>query len=473
VNGSGESNPWIIFATVVALAALSIFELLYLFFDWQFAAVICRISFLAICLFLVPFFKFREWVLSLSAVFLTIGLLLENDGNDALLYSIDRAAFFAAFIYLVTLLKEAAQLSPSVFKLGTYLTSQPPGKRYFSLAYGGHLMGVLLNFGAISLLTPLILRGARAGSVSGAKDEQRVAHLEQQQISALLRGFSWMIMWSPTALTQAVLFTAFPSIDLKVVIPLGIASTIVMISIGRVEDRIRWRGERISQILPSLPFPFQAAFRFMLICTGLIGSTFLVVIACSVSAAIALMLIAPIMMAAWVFEQNYRGKIIQTFRQTICSLNQILFSSANLLARSAFTLGAAGFIGEAAAKLAPVDLFANYLAAIDMPGWLFLISLPILINLCGQIALSPILVVVFLSSIINQLPVLPADPNLIVFALGAGWALSMTASPNASATLLISGVTGIAPTTLTWRWNGVYALMCLAVFFMALIVLSI
>jgi len=138
--------------------------------------------------------------------------------------------------------------------------------------------------------------------------------------------------------------------------------------------------------------------------------------------------------------------------------------SADGLARIAFALGAAGFIGEAAAKLAPVELIAQHLDGANIPDWLFLISLPIIINLCGQIALSPIMVVVFLSSIMNALPVLPADPNLIVFALGAGWALSMTASPNATATIMISGISGIAPTILTWKWNGVYSLLCLSAF---------
>lgn len=135
-------------------------------------------------------------------------------------------------------------------------------------------------------------------------------------------------------------------------------------------------------------------------------------------------------------------------------------------------MGAAGFIGEAAARLAPVDALATYLEVMNIPSWALLISLPIIITLCGQIALSPILVVVFLSSVLNQLPILPADPNLIVFALGAGWALSMTASPNASATLLISSASGIAPTTLTWRWNGIYALMCFALFSLDFIALA-
>ena len=40
-------------------------------------------------------------------------------------------------------------------------------------------------------------------------------------------------------------------------------------------------------------------------------------------------------------------------------------------------------------------------------------------------------------------------------------------SPNASATLLIAAITRIAPTTLTWRWNGAYALVCYLVFTVA------
>lgn len=38
----------------------------------------------------------------------------------------------------------------------------------------------------------------------------------------------------------------------------------------------------------------------------------------------------------------------------------------------------------------------------------------------------------------------------------------MTASPNATATLLISATTRIPPTTLTWFWNLRYALLCYA-----------
>jgi hypothetical protein len=446
---------------------LSASELVFQYSGNPVAKILGRIFLILLCVFIAPSFKLREWVLLIVASSLAIGLYATENGLADTLFALDRAAFFAAFIYLVTLLKEAAERSSSVLKLGTYLTKQPAGRRYYSLAFGGHLMGVLLNFGAISLLTPLIQRGARSG-----EDLKTNGILEQQQISALLRGFSWMIMWSPTALTQAVLFTAFPQIDLSIIITLGISSTIVMIFLGRMEDRFRWRNVVIPNHVEEPEFPTRSACRFFVICLSLVLLTAGVVYSANVSAAIALMLVAPFIMCAWIFEHEYDGGFGSSLQLTVKKLNSILTKSSQVLGKSAVVLGAAGFIGEAAAKLAPVDLLAHSLQVLNVPSWALLISLPIIINLCGQIALSPILVVVFLSSVLNQLPVLPADPNLIVFALGAGWALSMSASPNASATLLISGISSIAPTTLTWKWNGVYALLCLLVFSLAFVVLD-
>ena len=458
--------------TVFSLACLSISELLIIYSGSTSSVLISRLSFVLLIISLAPFFKLREWALTSFAALLIFGLWNKAGGREDLLFALDRAAFFAAFIYLVTLLKEAAQGSPSVLKLGVYLTRQPPQQRYYSLAVGGHLLGILLNFGAVSLLTPLIQRGAR-GEEGANHSPCQVLRLEQQQISAMIRGFSWMIMWSPTALTQAVLFTSFPGADLLVVISLGIAASIIMILMGRVVDRYEWRNTKEESTATPLAFPKRSAARFMLVSGTLIVSTFLVVLIADVSAAVALMLTAPVIMMIWVFEQGYQGDFSKASVKCLSSLSDIFVGSSGTLGRSAFTLGIAGFIGVSAAKLAPIDLLAGAMQTLDLPVWLFLISLPIIITLCGQIALSPILIVVFLSSIFNQLPELPADPTLIVFALGAGWALSMSASPNASATLLISGVTGIAPTTLTWRWNSRYSMVCFVVFFVSFYFLSL
>ena len=93
------------------------------------------------------------------------------------------------------------------------------------------------------------------------------------------------------------------------------------------------------------------------------------------------------------------------------------------LARSAIALGLSGFIGRALADVLPMDTLTAQLDFAGVPGWLFLASLPILITLGGQVALSP----------------------------------------TATATLLIAATTNIPPTRLTWGWNLRYGLVCYVV----------
>ena len=92
--------------------------------------------------------------------------------------------------------------------------------------------------------------------------------------------------------------------------------------------------------------------------------------------------------------------------------------------------------------------------------------LPVVITLGGQVALSPMVMVMFLAAVVSALPEMPAELEYIAIALGFGWALSITAAPNATAALLVAGATGIPSTTLTWKWNGVYSLLAMAVFAM-------
>jgi hypothetical protein len=175
------------------------------------------------------------------------------------------------------------------------------------------------------------------------------------------------------------------------------------------------------------------------------------------------MLVAPVMLVGWVFAQNAAAGAGTAMRAVGRRLGEIAIGPLPGMTRDAFSLGAAGFIGTAAAALAPVEAIAAGLALESVPGWLFLLALPVLIILSAIIAVSPMMTVVFLGSVISALPVLSVDPNLIALAFGAGWALALTAAPNSTGAIFLSSATGIKVTTLTWRWNGVYSLAALAV----------
>lgn len=65
------------------------------------------------------------------------------------------------------------------------MTQRPQGRREFSLSIGGHILGVLLNFGAISLLTPLIQRGSKAmlaqAKPKGCPDVRLILDFQENQ----------------------------------------------------------------------------------------------------------------------------------------------------------------------------------------------------------------------------------------------------------------------------------------------------
>lgn len=455
---------WLVSGLTALLAALSISVLISKTYDTDGAAAAARGFFVLLCLLGLRYGSIREWLL--AAVAASLALLMSNvDQSGAKLNEAgDLAAFFAAFIVLLTVLKVAAERSRSILAVGRFLTSQPPGRRYYATALGGHILGVFLNFGAVSLMAPLIQKGAITTGPKADPD------LERRQLSALLRGFSWILLWAPTTLSQAVLLTLFTEVNLAQIFAMGLATALLMMVLGRIYDRFEWRTiPRPSEVHKKPVPPWPAIGIVFCVCFGLISSTVVLQVATGYSTALALMFVAPVVTLLWYALQS------RTFSQTIQHLAgfpPLLAANATGLTRSAMALGLSGFIGRALADVLPIEELSNHVDLSVLPAWLFLACLPLLITLGGQIAISPIMLVVFLGQIIQTLPVLPAEPTHIVFALSAGWALSMLACPNATATLLISATSNIAPTTLTWRWNLRYALLCYAVFVGVFIVLA-
>ena len=408
------------------------------------------LSFVVLCIVGLRSSTVREALLLTASMGLTGIYVLQGGSGETLAAALDLAAFFAAFILLLTALKIAAERSRSVLAVGRYLIQQPASGRYVATATGGHFLGVFLNFGAISLMAPLIQNAAKDDTGSVNKE------LERRQISALLRGFAWILLWAPTTLTQAVLLTLFTEVSYGTLIAMGIATAALMMGIGFLFDRMEWR-HTAPPTKQAPTFPTADFARLSLVCATLIAATACLQIWLGYTTALALMFVAPTVTLLWFMAQRPKGMHMGT---QLTVFWPALADNAPGLARSAIALGLSGFIGRMLADVLPIEALTAQVDLAGLPGWMVLAALPVLITLGGQIALSPIILVVFLGQVIQTLPNLPADPTNIVFALSAGWALSMFASPNATATLLISATTKLAPTTLTWGWNLKYGAVC-------------
>lgn len=439
----------------VTLLALSICVLASNTIGGPIAQGAARLLFCLLCLLGLSARSIRETILLVIALALSLLASRTGDGWQAIFAGLDLAAYFATFIALLTALKIVAERSHSVLAVGRYLIGQPTGKRFFATAFGGHLLGIFLNFAAVSLMAPLIQSATKCVDGSINRD------LERRQLSALLRGFAWILLWAPTTLSQTVLLTLFDEIDLSRIVSMGIATSVVLIIMGYYYDRFEWRNLAPMPIQPHPILPLKALVVLTAICATLIGAAAILQVLGGYTTALALMFVAPTVTVIWFMAQKPTGLSVP---QQCARFWPVYENNASGLARSAIALGLSGFIGRILAEVVPISTFGNLSDIGNIPGWVFLALLPILITLGGQIALSPIILVVFIGQAIQVLPTLPADPTNIVYALSAGWAISMLASPNATATLLISATSNIPPTTLTWKWNLRYGLLCYLVF---------
>jgi hypothetical protein len=421
-----------------------------------------RVLALALLIVVIPRFQLREWALLVLASALAFGLWQVPGGLGHLGFALGQAAYFAAFIFLMMLLREAAVTSRSVLEVGAWMTRRSPGKRFVANWLGGHLAGILMNFGAVSLLSPLIQRGVRADPITTPEDERRAKIRERRQLSALIRGFAFVVCWAPTTLTQVIILDAVPGLDPTKAILIGLSLSVIVLGIGWTEDRLRWGAPRMVMDQDGA-FPHRAAMDLLIVYAVLILGALIVQGLTGLNLPSALMSIAPLLLIGWVIRQA-RGSDPVLPDGALPRFGQIVGTSIPNMAKDAYILGAAGFIGIVAARLAPIETIALWLETAHVPAWLIVAALPIVINLAGQIALSPMMMVVFLGAVISALPVLPAAPEYIAIGLAAGWALSITAAPNATGALLVAGATGIPSTRLTWGWNGVYSLIVMAIF---------
>lgn len=411
----------------------------------------------------IPRLRAREFYL-LSLTFLSSFLVWNSraDWREILAGALDQAGFLVAFILLLTLLREAAVTSPSISEIGAWMTRQRPGRRYAALFSGTAAMAVIFNVGVVSFLVPLIQRGiVRADPGDGLN------HLrERRQISAMLRGFAWSVVWSPTAIAPLALFELIPGVNRLVWIGWGFVAFLIILVIGWAEDRWRFRKNRPSGLVVPFPLPRLATINFLLACTWLLGLSWIISKFTGDTVVFGLMVSCPIMLIGWLTAQN--GISAEGRAATFDRLREI--STENLAPNGplAVTLACSGFLGRAGAGLVPGDDLVTALGVDSMPVWILLGALPIVLSLFSLLGFSPIMMAIFFGSFFGGLSVLPADPTIIALSISCGWALSMTFSPFATVNLLIQRISGIPASRLTFGWNllfTVLAAFALVIFF--------
>ncbi|WP_417839564.1 hypothetical protein [Tritonibacter scottomollicae] len=103
-------------------------------------------------------FRIGTWVPVLLSVAVLALALWQDVAAQVLWQAADRMVFLSALIAMLGTLRSAAAIAPEVLQAGAYVTNQPASRRYLAMTFGGHLFGVLINFGGLALLLDLAKR---------------------------------------------------------------------------------------------------------------------------------------------------------------------------------------------------------------------------------------------------------------------------------------------------------------------------
>lgn len=462
----------------LTLLGLSLLELVHLYSGSRLAGLLAAALLVVFVIAGQRHFRLRERYLLVLAVVATAAvLILAGDPGALIERALGQATYLAAFMILLALLRDGAVTSSSVLALGRYLTSRPPGRRYLAITLGAHALGVILNFGALSLLGPLIKRGVESGRAGRAK---LAAVRERRQMSALARGFSWIIAWSPTAVTQALVASMVLGAEPARLAIYGGLIALVVFPVGWLEDRLVGARARPALIregaLPEQPgrideLPGRALWHFLAVCAALAVISAVIIGIADVAVVPALMVAAPLVTAAWIWAQS--GRSGDPGVAALARLKEIVLRSVPEGSPEALTLASAGYIGVMAAGLTDAGAVAAAIGLAEIPPLAVYLAATAFVPFLSMLAAPPMLTVTFIGSLFSALPESHIDPTLLALALVMGWALNLTGSPFGATSLILARVTGLSGFTLAWRWNGLFSLAAFAVVAMAMAILSL
>lgn len=398
-----------------------------------------------------PYLRWSRRVFIIIALALAAAAMLTRPDWMAMIEAgMKSAVFIAGFFTALTCLRYASAASPAVESCGRFLAEQPPGRRYLALTMGGHLFGLVLGYGAISLLGSLAEANARR-----EPDVVVRTHRIRRMLLAIQRGFASTLCWSPLAFASAVSTALVPGASWADAAAPCFVASLIMAGLGWALDTI------FKPVLPNRPAraaptgSWASLIPMLALLAILVASVGGLHAATGVRAVGVVMLVVPVIALIWLAMLNrHRTPPVPLASQASGYVRELASYRAEIV-----LLVMAGFIGTLGSQLlSPLIVAAGFdLAA--LPAWTILIGVLWLIPLTGLLGMNPILSVSLIAPLLPEAAEMGVTPTAIILALTSGWALGGASSPYTATTLLLGAIAKVSAWRVGVSWNGVYTLI--------------
>ncbi|WP_370303170.1 hypothetical protein [Pseudooceanicola sp.] len=395
--------------------------------------------------------------------FLAIGFVLAllaiatlPDWQALLHRAFSSASFIVAYFVALLSLRVAAANSSAMAECGRFFGEQPPGRRYLALTVGGQLFGLVIIYGAISVLGTMVQT-----SVKHEPDLRVRAIRLRRMLLAVQRGLVSILPWSPVAFTLAVTTPLVPGATWGgVVLPCFMSGVLLML-VGWTVDTLFERHppavpSGAAEPAPDLAIWLRKTAPLLLLLSGLAAVFAGLMQISDVRFQGIVMVTVPFIAFFWAAGQS----VVGTAAHQPASLGRHCWTFVRKDLPEArgevVLLSMAGFIGSLGTGLLEPLVEGVVLSA--LPPALLLLSVMVLIPITGQIGMNPILAVSLIAPLLPSGQELGVSPAAIVVAITAGWALSGATSPYTASTLLVAYFGEVRAVRVGLVWNGLFLL---------------
>jgi hypothetical protein len=363
------------------------------------------------------------------------------------------AAFIVALFGGLSLLRDAAETSHLIQRCGEWMVRRPPGRRYLVLSIGSHLISLVLNFGVLPLLGTMIMKG---NTLEAAGGEARIVAVRQQRMmTAMLRGYCMMTVWSPLSVCFAVTQVAVPGVSWWRLLPLQLGLASLLMVLGWLMDRRAFAG-LASPPLAETGDSRRPLFALAALIGAVVAGSLLWAEILQVRPVIGAMMVVPAAALIWLTVQHRNagpfGAVAIAFRRLTYRLTVSMPAYRNEFV----ILGGAMFFGRLVSNFLSPEVTAKAIALIPLPPVLISILLAWMMMVLANFGLSQIVTVTLLGSAVANLTALGIDPLVLASGMMGAWALSATTTPIGAAALTVARMSGVASSVVARDWNGTF-----------------
>ena len=394
--------------------------------------------------------------------------------DSVVMDAIARSRNFLLLFFAVSWLQIPAGRSPSLRVVRTAILNQPPDRRFLFLSYGIHVLGSILNLAGLSLFSTVV-------------KEQKDFNLKRRVAMALIQGFTSASCWSPFYVGMIVVLVAIPTLKWSDVAPSGAMLALTLIMTGWLYDRYAVRKSTLpSQNPAKSELSALKISQAILILSLLVASVMAIFELTGVAIPVALGLVSPPFAIIWfaliefqphtTIEDSLQsrhggtGNALAVAVQRGVELTGKVVGGLPSLRNEAMVFVAANILGLGVASAIPAADFSSVIIQIIPWADARIFLLFAIFVVCGFIGIHPVIVILFISSVLAPEALGLRDWIVGVVYLGC-WGLCTMISPFSGTTLFMARETGTPAHVIAWQWaSRPTILQAFAVFLVTIVI---